>query len=366
MIIRIKGVNRIRAKGRTYYYHRKSGARLPGSPGSGEFMAALARLGAQSVAMAPPTPAGTFSCLVRAYLASPEFTSLAPRTRKDYRKVLDFLGERMGTVLLEDIDGPAIFAIRDKTLRLRKRRFANYVVQMLRLVFAWAKPRGQAPGLAGNPAIDVPQIRRPKGMPIANRPWSDHEITTVLEAASPALRLPIALGAYLGARQGDVLRLTWTAYDGQGFAFTQGKTAEALWLPAHARLRELLARTPRESPIIVVGVRGRPFTSNGFQREFFKLIGRLEGAGKVAEGLTFHGLRHTVGKWLADAGCDDRDIQAWLGHKTAAMASHYTKQADQKRRVLGVAAKLGRAGRSTAENDSWTRIAKLGETELQN
>jgi hypothetical protein len=59
-----------------------------------------------------------------------------------------------------------------------------------------------------------------------------------------------------------------------------------------------------------------------------------------------------VGKWFADAGCDARDIRAWLGHKTAAMANHYTKQADQKRRVLSVAAKLGRSGRSTAENDS--------------
>jgi integrase len=252
----------------------------------------------------------------------------------------------MDAVQLSKIDGPAVFTIRDKTLKTRKRRFANYVVQMLGIVFAWGRPRGAALELRGNPAADVPLIARPKSAPIVNRPWTDAEVATVLEAASPALRLPIALGAYLGARQGDVLRLSWSAYDGRGgFTFTQGKTGAPLWLPAHSDLRRLLDTARRESPIIVLGVRGKPFTSNGFQREFFKLIRRLEAAGKVGKGLTFHGLRHTVGKRLADAGCDTRDIQAWLGHKTAAMAEHYAKEADQARRVRGVVIKLARAGR---------------------
>ncbi|HVM81665.1 MAG TPA: site-specific integrase, partial [Stellaceae bacterium] len=85
--------------------------------------------------------------------------------------------------------------------------------------------------------------------------------------------------------------------------------------------------------------------SNGFQREFFKLIRKLEIAGSVAKGLTYHGLRHTVGKRLADAGCDTRDIQAWLGHRTSAMAEHYAKEADQRLRVKGAVAKLKRAAR---------------------
>ena len=72
---------------------------------------------------------------------------------------------------------------------------------------------------------------------------------------------------------------------------------------------------------------------------------RLEAAGDVEKGLTFHGLRHTVGKRLAGAGCDTRDIQAWLGHKTAAMAEHYAKEADQRLRVKGAVAKLDRAAR---------------------
>jgi integrase len=348
-ILRIPHIHAVRSKGRIYYYHRHTREKLPGKPSDPEFITALAAIEAKRKATeSVPAVDGTFAGVVRAYLASPEYLGLADRTRGDYRKVLDYLVERMGKVPLVKIDGPAVFAIRDKTLALRKRRFANYVVQMMSAVFSWAQPRGFSPGLAGNPARDVPMLPRPKGAPIANRAWSGVEVAAVLNAASPALRIPIALGAYLGARQGDVLRMTWSAFDGQGFTFTQSKTGAALWLPAHAYLRELLRTARRDSPVIVLGKRGKPFTSNGFQREFFKLIRRLEAADKIGKGLTFHGLRHTVGKHLADAGCDTRDIQAWLGHATATMAEHYAKEADQKRRVKGAVVKLQRAQRRQA------------------
>ena len=58
------------------------------------------------------------------------------------------------------IDRPAVFVIRDKTLKLRTRRFANYCVQLLSLTMAWTIPRGEAQGLVGNPAADIPQFRR--------------------------------------------------------------------------------------------------------------------------------------------------------------------------------------------------------------
>lgn len=66
----------------------------------------------------------------------------------------------------------------------------------------------------------------------------------------------------------------------------------------------------------------------------------------MGKGLTFHGLRHTVGKRLADAGCDTRDIQAWLGHRTAAMSEHYAREADQRLRVKGAVEKLDHAART--------------------
>jgi integrase len=104
-------------------------------------------------------------------------------------------------------------------------------------------------------------------------------------------------------------------------------------LPAHRALRDLLDATPHVSPIVMVGARGRPYTVNGFQRRFFGLVRRLTDAGLVESGLSFHGLRHTVATMLADAGCDASTIAAVLGQRTTAMAEHYSRTADRRRRA---------------------------------
>ena len=86
--------------------------------------------------------------------------------------------------------------------------------------------------------------------------------------------------------------------------------------------------------------RGQPYTANGFRTMFFRLIRGLEAAGTVRPGLTFHGLRHTAGRVLADRGADPRTIAALLGHKTLQMAAHYSEEHDRKKRAVAAVAKL--------------------------
>lgn len=81
-------------------------------------------------------------------------------------------------------------------------------------------------------------------------------------------------------------------------------------------LRELLDAAPRRSPIIVVGARGNPFTESGFRARVFKLIRELRDAGRVAPGMTIHGLRTTTATMLAEAGADTQTIMAITGHIT--------------------------------------------------
>jgi integrase len=45
---------------------------------------------------------------------------------------------------------------------------------------------------------------------------------------------------------------------------------------------------------------------------------------------------------LADAGCDARTIADVLGHKTLAIAEHYSKEADARRRTKAAIRKLER------------------------
>lgn len=57
----------------------------------------------------------------------------------------------------------------------------------------------------------------------------------VLGALPAELALAVAISAYTGLRQGDVLRLPWSAYDGHSLTLRQGKTGEELWIPSIRR-----------------------------------------------------------------------------------------------------------------------------------
>jgi len=341
MVIRLKGVKRVVSKGSVYYYHRKTMMRLPGEPGTTAFMDALAAAERTLSAVAAPK-SGTLGALIAQYRRAPEFAGLAERTRGDYQKVFEYL-RALDAMPLHDVDRQFLYGVRDQAFGKRKRRFANYVIQVLSRLFNWGKRRDLA---EDNPAADVEPIRRPRDAREVNRPWKDEEIATVLAAAPPELRVAIALGVHLGLREADMLTLTWSAFDGTAFEIRQGKTGEALWVPAHKELRAILSERKdlRRGPIIVVGAKGKPFTQTGFQTRFFGLLRRLKEVGKVGEGLSFHGLRHTVGRKLAEAGCDARTIASILGQKTTAMAEHYSRHANRRYLAKVAIAKLERNG----------------------
>ncbi len=82
---------------------------------------------------------------------------------------------------------------------------------------------------------------------------------------------------------------------------------------------------------IVTGATGQPWHEGTLRKNFRDLIVRLLADGWVRPGLTFHGLRTTAAKNLADLGADVRAIQAMLGHRSPAMAFHYSRGAEQKR-----------------------------------
>jgi integrase len=144
-----------------------------------------------------------------------------------------------------------------------------------------------------NPAAKVDNIRRPKDAKVVNRRWRDDELEPVLELAPPWMRVAIAIAAYTGMRESDVARVTW------------------------------------------VGVRGRPMTARALGSRFFDWLKSLP-AGTLEPGLGFHGLRHTLGMRLAEAGCDAPTIAAVLGQRTTQMAEHYSRTA--RRHHLATAA----------------------------
>ncbi|MGH6877490.1 MAG: tyrosine-type recombinase/integrase [Rhizomicrobium sp.] len=295
---------------------------------------------------------------------SPEWAGLKPRTQKDYQRVFDWL-QPIGEMPLVTFDTPFVYALRDKAFKKHKRRFANYVVQVLRLLFSWGMARRFIPA---NPAVGVAKIPRPKSMPKANRAWSDEERETVLREAPIELRVVTALGMFAALREDDACQQKKSAFDGKLIETVAAKNGEPLWLPAHFRLKEILADAaqarreglfkkakkrkviPIDPPSLTVNRWGKTWTTAGFRSSFFKLIGRLEREGKVNPGLTFHGLRHTVGKLVMEAGGSKTDVGLLLGDRSEAMATLYSQEHEKKQRVSATIRRLERTERKKMEN----------------
>ena len=166
--------------GRPRCYHRatRTAIDLAKAPlGSVEVLAECARIAALTQPAGTPKP-GTLGMLIAAYRAHDAFTGLAQRTREDYQRIFDYLKPIDGTALVK-FNRPLVIRIRDKASE-RGRRFAHYVKAVLSIIFGWGVERDY---LKLNPAEKVKNIRRPKGLPQSNRPWSDEERYAVLEKA---------------------------------------------------------------------------------------------------------------------------------------------------------------------------------------
>src|SRR5262249_35169550 len=147
---------------------------------------------------------GTLGMLIRNYRASREFAALMPRSKDDYNKVLDFLS-RLDAMPIVAVTQPFVVELRDSVSKRRKRRFANYVLSVLSVVFGHACERGDA---KINPVKGVKKVRPRADEPRRNRLWSSMESDAVISRAPDQLKLPIAIGRWTGLREGDVLRLT--------------------------------------------------------------------------------------------------------------------------------------------------------------
>lgn len=341
-VVRVRGFQIFADRhGRMRCYHRrtKTPVDLTKAPfGSAEFFAECSRIAETNKLALPPKP-GTLGLLIVEYKKHAAFADLAPHTRSDYQRIFDYLRPIQDTPLVR-FDPPLVVRIRDKAAEGGKRRFANYVKSVLSTVFSWGVERGL---LATNPAKGVKNIRRPKGMPDANRPWMDGERHAVLDDA-PAHMLPaLALMAFTGLGPGDALRLPKTFYKDGKIATRRSKTGEPVYRPAPAPLRAVLKDAPRHDAItLCANSDGKPWTISGFRASWRKYRLKLEADNRVNPGLTLYGLRHSVAVILRECGFDERTIADALGQKTIEMARHYARGADLSRKMEGVAKEFGR------------------------
>lgn len=337
--MRVKHLHAVRGRDKVYVYHRPSGMRVAGiERRNGRLeasQAAFAEIGRLNSARTSPVP-GTLGGVFDAYRATPHWRALQQRTRSDYEALFDWLAPERAKSLrhipMQALTPEMIVSIRDRAHEVKGWRRANYVLSVLSVLCEWARSKRIVPT---NPCSGVARVAKPSGAKVVNRRWEQWEIDAVLAAArrdAPQLVLPILIARYTGMRQGDVLRLGVTAWDGRSLRWRANKNGaeQEMTPPPRDLVAALNARC--EAP------HGRKMCLNshgdawgedgsGFRASFFKLIRRLEAEGKVRAGLTFHGLRHTVGVELAEANASEETIKAMLGNVSNAAIRVYLRSA---------------------------------------
>lgn len=323
--LRIPGVKRYQDRhGRWRNYHRATGRPILAEFGTAEFAAEVSELNGL-IKKKLPVVDGTLKGVMDEYKTTPAFADLAMATRSGYERYFE-VAAPLHAVPIKSIDSAGLAVIRDKVAMKRGRRTANYMLSVLSVLFGFAIERKY---LTANPAMVVKRTRRDKSKPKANRPWTLEERQTVLAAAPPHLKVPLALAMFTGVRKGDALKMRKDAV--KGAVITTAKTGEEVVIRIHPELAEILASVPAHAaPTIAATSRGTTWTVTGFNAVWIKFKGKLEGESRIGTGLTIHGLRHTLGGLLADAGCDLDTIRRVLGQKTLTMAQLYSERAKKE------------------------------------
>jgi len=126
------------------------------------------------------------------------------------------------------------------------------------------------------------------------------------------------LAVWTGQRQGDLLRLPWSGYDGTYIRLRQSKGGRRVVVPVSSELKAALdaAAKTKQGPIILVNSAGLPWNSASF-----KVVWRRACKAAGIEGLTFHDLRGTFVTRAALAGSTEAEIAAITGHSMSDVRS---------------------------------------------
>ncbi|MCO5079367.1 MAG: tyrosine-type recombinase/integrase [Chelatococcus sp.] len=265
---------------------------------------------------------GTLFKLVDEYRKSSEFTTLAQKTQRDYERYLRLIEDEFGTMPVSVVEHPKsrgeFKAWRDSFAA--KPRKADYAWTTLARVLSVAKDNGR---IAVNVCERGGRLYESER---AEKIWSAEDITAFCAAASEELQFALLLALWTGQRQGDLLALTWSAYDGKTIRLRQGKTRKRVTIPVGEPLRvslDAIDRGKRASTHILVNSRhGHPWTESGFRSSWNKAH---ESAG--LGDLHFHDLRGTAVTRLALSGCTVPEIASITGHSLkdveAILDAHY-------------------------------------------
>jgi integrase len=305
-VVKLRGVKKVSRKlasgqVQTYWYAWIGGPRLAGRPGSPEFVASYN----EAVAQRRSQGRGTLQSTVGKFRASSAFAKLSSSSKRAYSMYLKLIEAEFGDMPLAALNDRHVrrdFLEWRDTLADTPRK-ADYAWTVLARVLSFAKDRAM---ISSNPCERGGRLYRADRVDLI---WKEDHLDRLFAVASKEIKAAVTLALWTGQRQGDLLTLPWSAFDGEYLYVKQSKTGRRVRVPASAELRATIASLPKVGPIMLTSSNGRPWTSDGFRASFRKACAK---AG--IDQLTFHDLRGTAVTRLAVAGCTESEIAAITGH----------------------------------------------------
>jgi integrase len=309
--------------GTVFHYFRRAGyprIRLPGIPGSLEFMTAY-----QAALASAPTPVGakrsapgSVSAAIASYYQSQSFRALKGGTPAVRRGHLERFRTRHGDKPIALLPKKFIVAMLDTM----PTSVARNCLKALRPLMRHCVEHGL---MREDPTFGI-RLRAVKSD--GHHTWTEEEIAA-FEAHHPVgskARLAFALLLYTAQRRGDVVRLGRQHIRDCALHLKQQKTGKALVIPIRPELQMILDATPSEHLTFLVARGGKPYRGNDFSEQFRRWC---DDAG--LHHCTAHGLRKAACRRMAEAGYTAHEIAAWSGHATLNEVTRYTTAADQER-----------------------------------
>jgi hypothetical protein len=325
--------------GNVRIYFRRRGepkVRLPGLPGSDEFMSAYE----DALRRTDPTrkavnrlQVGSFGYLCRQYFTSQTFAALDKSTRQWRRRALEEVAAVHGDKPFAKMQARHIRQLRDE--KKDKPGAARNRLKALRALFHWAIETDQA---EFDPTRDIKPIPAPTN---GHHTWTLGEIAAYenRHAVGTKPRLALALLLHTACRREDVVRLGPQHLSSGRIKFRQAKNEHRnpveLDMPLHPELARIIAETPTRHLTFLVTEHGKPFSVAGFGGKFRDWCNQA--------GLphcTAHGLRKATAARLAERGATAHEIMAITGHKSLDEVERYTRAARQASLADAAMAKL--------------------------
>jgi integrase len=193
--------------------------------------------------------ASTPTRLIAAFKISTEYTSLADKTRRDYLRYLKTIENEFGTMPLA--------VVQDRRARGKFKewrdgmaanpRTADYAWTVVARVLSVAKDRG---------LIAVNVCERGGRLYEADRAeiiWQAEHIKAFCDVASPELQFALLMALWTGQRQGTLIAIAWSQYDGTHIRLQpnkqrRGKKKKRIVIPVGAPLKAVSTLAGRKRP----------------------------------------------------------------------------------------------------------------------